>query len=534
MEESILISKIICYYFLSISFIDSLVISNQLLWPISYFLISSMLTSPTFAQASLASSCLLSSYTFGKFAFSTPISILSYKYSLKPIFLCLLFLSSISSLLLGIFPHFYGIFISRLLSGITSNIQPAVRQVLLSICSREKTSWSEFCIKINWTCKVAGLCGIVISGFLSNPGLILSSVKETAPERWFLLGLIMFLMNISGLLLVFSIDTSSLTDFILKKNELADESPIKPELDNTTDVKTDDRAQFNFKRFIDEKEIEKEDVINLEEVKYYSPRHDANKSSCFKAPMSARPELRPRDSSETVEEKIENDVKKTHISIIEDDLENTQQTQQAEVEQEKALRPCVRFAKGFRCLSCFYFALFFENLPLLFIFLDRDLSIGKVTVLAAVPYLVSAVLKNLAVGRLLDKVPLDVVARWCLTVNSVLFLLISVLLPFQVPAYVLSVLSTLILLSFELFNPLGVVLISDSVPSSCRESVLTLSTSQSLLFKLVSPPIGALLLLSPLPSLYPALLLGTSLYLLKQTVSIRARYSHLCRSPYYL
>lgn len=534
MEESILISKIICYYFLSLSFIDSLVISNQLLWPISYFLISSLLTSPTFAQACLASTCLLSSYTFGKFVSSTPISRLSYKYSLKPIFLCLLFLSSISSLLLGIFPHLYGIFISRFLSGITSNMQPAIRQVLLSISTKEKASWSEFCTKINWTCKVAGLCGILISGFLSNPALILSSVKETAPERWFLLGLIMFLMNISGLLLVFSIDTSTLTDFILKKTEDSDQNPVKPELDNTIDVKTDDRAQFNFKRFIDEKEIEKDDVINLEDVKYYSPKHDANKSSCFKVPMSARAELRPRDSSETVVEKIESDVKKTHISIIEDDLENTQQTQQVEVEQEKVLKPCVRFAKGFRCLSCFYFAMFFDNLPLVLVFVDRKLSIGKVTVLLAAPYLVSAVLRNVFIGKVLDKVPYDVVGRWCLTVNSILFFLISLLLPFQIPAYLISILSTLLLLSFELFNPLGVILISDSVPSSSRESVLRQSTLQSLLFKLISPLIGSFLLFSPIPSLLPVLLLLTSLYLLKQTISIRNRYKHLCQSPYYL
>jgi hypothetical protein len=388
-----------------------------------------------------------------------------------------------------------------------------------------------------WSSKLSGFFGILVSGVLSNPALLLSTVNDKSVERWFLLGLILFLLNISALLLVFSIDSENLSQ--LGKIEVVEKKEEEKEkndenlngLDFTSVEKTDDRHVFNFRRFFDERE-------EKEKAEYFSPKHDANKSSRFSVPLSARVESKARASAETVDESsFSPDVKKTHISIIEDDLPDLSQPDEKHPDikiTDKKEEPSLQLALFYRAFLTFYSAVLYESFPFLIISSDLSVPINELALLVGIPFILSASVKIWASPWILKRVSCIKLSSWCIGSSSFVLLIEAILLALEPNIWYLPFTAFFLFTFCEMMLPLGVILVSDSVKPSERDLVLFRSDVQALFSRIFSGLISCLIIFGLHPASLAVFLMVLALALIIVHKKISGRYRLAGQFPYAL
>ena len=490
-----------------------------------------------------------SMYSFGQILSDRPFSSLSNKISFKVLMLIQMLVSCVGALFLGVFPTFYGLFLFRFFGGIGSNTQTLIRKLFFGICFVEKQSWHQVVYKLLWATRMGGFLGIVLAGLLSNSSLFISKPTKSMVERWFLPSLTLFLLYILGLFFVFSIDTNFLSSFTGLNYQKMKEVPEKTnEADQSPEDQTKDsqkEGEFNFKRFLenkfevpDEKEENKEEKTVSDEIKYYSPKHIANKSSCFKAPMSARINLASKESAETIEEpQYPKDIKKTHISFIEDDMIDLPSNETTEVplgtnENEEKPRPSLYLASVYRVLETAVISLVIDSIPYTLIFSYPDMTLMQLSAVLAAAHLASSLLTLALTPKLNKRLPYSFTNPAFITL-LIIFLTIQAsfsLFPPILPLHLLTL--TPILLSCDLISPLGCILISDSVNSSERDLALKKSSLHCSITKLLCACLSpcAVFILHPL-SLYSASILLSTLLLWFSKVLSR-RYQFLNKAPY--
>ena len=411
-----------------------------------------------------------------------------------------LLISCVGVLFLGVFQTFYGLFLFRFFGGIGSNTQTLIRKLFYGICLVEKQSWHNLVYKVLWATKIGGFLGILLAGLLSNPNLLISKPTNVTVQRWFFPSLALFLMYISGLLLVFSIDTKILASFTgLNYNKMKEVPEKIKETDQSLEEQNRDsqkEGEYNFKRFLErkfevseEKEENKEETTVIEEIKYYSPKHIANKSSCFKTPMSARINLTSKESAETIEEpQFAQDIKKTHISFIEDDMIDLPNNAITEVvsgvnENEDKSRPSLFLASVYRVLETVVVGLVVESTPYTLIFEYPDMTVMQLSGLLATVYLASSILMLTITPSITKKLPYSIINPGFIVI-LITFLLIQASLSLFIPFFYLHLFTlTIILLSCDMILPLSCIYISDSVNYSERDLALEKNNNFCLICK---------------------------------------------------
>lgn len=494
MEETLIVEKVIGIYFIFLTSLDTFVNFTQIFWPLTYFIIS--LYSPWDSPylLTILMGLFISAHTLGKFL-SYKLVNYSIQKSFKATLMALIFGSSIGISLIGIFPSFTGIFIGRLISGISSNSQICVRKLLFYISLQEKSDWPALSLKILWSNRIGSLSGIFLAGFLSNPSFFLPPDSKFSQSRFFLLCLVALLLNISGVLLAFSIDISTLRG--IESNQYTELHEKKEEVDKTIiEAKPEpkEKEKFDFNKYIDEFGVIKEESIeesfNAEELKYYSPRHVANKHSCIKAPLSARPEkMESYSPAMTLEETghVEG-VKKTHISFLEEDIEVNAKKDEVKMQAENnknvankvGIGSILRFRIVFSCLL----ALFWESLPFAVIFEYKIENSLRICLLLGLSYGVSMVFKLCIFGKLCRKFSFFSMFFVFLAIFVMILMVLPFFMVFQLHLLAFEAVLALGFICYEVISPIGCILIADSVSVQDREVVLAKNDFFCLFFKI--------------------------------------------------
>ena len=465
---------------------------------------------------------------------------ISFKFTL----MVLLTGSCIGVTLVGIFPSFAGIFIGRFISGLSSNSQVCIRKLLIKICAKEKGDWATLSSKALWANRLGGIIALLISGLLSNPSIFLPEDSKFVQSRFFLLSLVIFLIDVSGLLLAFSIDTSSLEESeetkykeLQEKKENADKTIIEPKLEEAV------KDKFDFRRFIDESGVIKEESIeesfNADDVKYYSPRHIANKASYSKSSLSARPEPLSgvQSATETLEDhQQQSDVKKTHISFLEEDLEvNTNKKQESKVpdtpKNDSILRQNLGILKlriGLTGIA----SVVYESIPFVLIFEMGIHNSFKVSFILMISYSAAALFKLIVLNivcRYHSSFKIFFISLGILNLGLLIFPLMAW---FKAPVELITVMLSIIFICLENTIPFGCILIADSISFQDRQTALEVNDQFSIFFKILTNFLSVLCIFS-VGSLFTFSIVASSLIaIFFYSFKIKNMYESLQTAPY--
>ena len=420
------------------------------------------------------------------------------RFSFKFTLMVLLTGSCIGISLIGIFPTFAGIFVGRFLSGVSSNSQVCVRKLLMKICFKEKGDWSSLSSKALWANRLGGIAALLTSGLLSTPSLFLPETSKFVQSRFFLLSLVIFLINVSGLLLAFSIDTSPIEEpdepkykELQEKKENIDQTIIEGKPEEII------KEKFDFRRFIDENGVIKEESIeesfNAEDIRYYSPRHIANKNSYSKPSLTARPEPSSgmQSAAETLEDnQQQNDVKKTHISFLEEDLEAMPNKKIEEKvpetpKNDSILRENLGILK-LRVVLSGVASVVYESVPFVLIFEMGINDSFKVSFVLMAAYSAAAFFKLVIMDvlcRFYTSFKIFFTSLGILTLSLLLFPLMAW---FKVNVVLISIILSIIFICLESTIPIGCILISDSINYRDRQKALESNDQLSIAFKILT------------------------------------------------
>lgn len=540
MEETLIVEKVIGIYFIFLNSLDSIVNNIQVLWPLSYFLIKLHSPFPSIYITSLLIGLMLSLYSLGKLISHKLVYYFIQK-SFKCTMMILLSVSILGTVLIGIFPSFIGIFLGRFLSGLSSNSQLCTRKLLYQISQQEKSDWPGLSLKLLWSSRIGSVIGLFLSGLLSNPSFFLPEDSKFSQSRFFLLFLITSLLNISGLLLAFSIDISTLQGIEnTKYTELQDKQEA---VDKTVlDVKPEDkvRENFDFNKYIDEIQVIKEESVeesfNVEDVRYYSPRHVANKPSCIKAPLSARPEKAEQYSpAQTLEEPAQLEgIKKTHISYLEGDNQVEQKI--IEIVEVKVQRVGklvgVREILVFRVVLTGLLTLFWESVPFVFVFGYGIESTFRVCFILGGCFAVGTIFKMCLFGQLCKKFSFFKLFFVFLGIFVIVLFAIPAFIILQVDLIAFAGLMSLGFVCFEVVSPIGCIMISDLVSAQERESILATNDTFCIIIKVFINllPVISIIILGPLA--YYSVLAIISAGIFFYTFRVRDSFDFLLQAPY--
>ena len=374
MDDGVAIERAIGVYLLFLSAIENIVIFTQLTWPIScYITIDYLNTDLSFVG--YFSGLIPLSYSLGKLIGCRPISFLHDVMSIKCLLMILYLLSSISLICLGITTNFYTILICRFISGFCSNSQNSVKKYIKAIVLVQKTELAAAAKSSLWANKIGNVAGILIGSFLINPIDFLPVKSKFVERRYLLCCLIVFLLEVSGILLVFSIDTTVLFPKSKKYVELPEVKEKKEEDPGSSDVVTKEAIEIEkYLQSPQKNEVRSESLSN-DDVKFYSPRNIANDLSLSRQINTARPNFHNSFTfdvkAETKEEnRHEGEIKRTHISFIEEEFETVPEISKREEcetkileNNDKNLSFHLNFAKKFRICFSFFIAMIVETIP---------------------------------------------------------------------------------------------------------------------------------------------------------------------------
>ncbi|OMJ72274.1 hypothetical protein SteCoe_29324 [Stentor coeruleus] len=526
MEDNMDLEKGIGLYTLFLSGLDS-----GFFWPLNYYIVLEYIqTEPQYAG--FYSGLIPMSYFIGKLVGHKLISHLTLHYNIKWVLISLLFGSTLAMLLFGLFSSFLMIIFCRILSGICYNFQFAVRKYLMSIDYRAKSNWNSTAKKSIWAVRMGFLLGLAVGSFLTSCEDFLPAKSEFVQKRFLLSSLIVILLDLSAILLLFSINTSG---FVFKEPqqkytelpEIKDhkESPLSSDRNAK---ENSDLANYLQSSVLSNEHLPSEESVSPEEVKYYSPRNVINKELVSRRLNSARPKLEPSfkfpDPNYEIKEheRHEGDGKRTHISFIEEEFDNIEELHNSEVSESPVIPkpPSVpeinihlKFALSFRICCNFVAALMFEALPYWFFITSTSKNI----------YTVGGVLFSSLTFLLSYEILLNNFSYYTLTQTSLglscgLIFLLPLLSVFHISPIISGSFAIGILLSLELYLPGGTIIIADSVSLSQREGELEKNDFLCLCVKALAAYLGpVLIIIIPwytfglwIPSLFNAILLWYS------------------------
>ena len=381
MEVNLSIEKGIGIYLLFLSGLDSFVIFIQITWPLSCFIILEYITKDI-KSLGYYIGILSLFYSLGKLIGYKLISYATETYNIKWVLACLFFLSSLAMISIGLFTNFIGILFSRFLSGFCSNSQQSVRKLLLNITAKQKSDWSGVSEKALWSLKIGGFVGMCIGTFLLQTYDYLPGDSKFVQKKFLLCSLTAFLFELSGLLLIFSLEPQHLP--VSEPKKYVELPEIKEYKDSDHQNELQDKEKFEIQSYLQSsvlanEHLPSEESISPEDIKFYSPRGLANKGLNSRRLNSTRPKgdasFNFNHSNTDLKysekhEKPEGEGKRTHISFIEDEFEAIPELQKSDlgIEQndtkiEKNVISHLDFALRYRILMSFVVGMIVESVP---------------------------------------------------------------------------------------------------------------------------------------------------------------------------
>ena len=525
MEDSAAIEKVISLYLFFLSGIDTMVSSIQFSWPLGAFIIIEYLKTDL-PSAGFYIGLIPLAYSLGKLLGNKPYRYISTVLPVKWVLALSLLGSSFAVLSIGIINNLLAVLICRLVSGFCSNMQLSVRKLLLSIAHTHKLDWPEQSRRALWAYKFGTIAGTAICAFLSTPADFMPTDSKFTNRRFLLCSLIVFFLELSGILLVFSIESTVFPGEGRKYTELqeakekekekerenekskakakGDEKPNDIDSDrNNKDKDSDKREAEDLDSEIHVKEkfelhnylqsvglanehLASEESIGPDDIKFYSPRNVANPSPRERVIYSARP--KPNSSfnfsgatSETREHlPHEGEGKRTHISFIEDEFDNMPEIAiKEEIEgnglgttPELQTKNHLQFAERFRVGLTFTNTLFLEAAPYWVLISLPEASIYIYSIILTACMLISTAFILGGFELLLAKVPYSHLISYSLLIQSVVFAAVPVLALLDLAHFVVVPFLICNFVWSEVLSPSGCSLISDSVKLSSRENCI--------------------------------------------------------------
>ena len=295
------------------------------------------------------------------------------------------------------------------------------------------------------------LCGISIIGFLSSPAELLSPSSNLIEKRYFLSSLVVFLFYMSGALIVLSLESRTIIHIQPKKYvELPEikETKESKEQNSESDRKNENSPvkPTGIKRFLRQLSFENfqfpsDEVPDIEEIKFYSPRNIVNNLS-----VSRRLNSLDISSKSTFEfqtqspNKSEYDGKRTHISFIDDEIENIPNSKEPEI-TEKRLEEVttdmitvedtsnhakLSFALKYRVFLTFFVAIFMESIPYSIILREDDISLYRMNIILLTIVCIPTVMYLSSIGTLLNKISYSKLLLVFLLINISIAISISI------------------------------------------------------------------------------------------------------------
>jgi hypothetical protein len=336
----------------------------------------------------------------------------------------------------------------------------------------------------------AGTCiGAFFGGILINCEYFMPSTSQFVEKRFLLPCLLFFLLQLSGVLLVFSIETKgfALVDFSKKYVELDEKKENESETgDSAKKLKEkSDLSGYIHSSVLANEHIVSEESVGPEEVKFYSPRESSTKEINTRKLNSARPKLEPSfnfpDSVvETKEhERNEGEGKRTHISFIEEELEIIHEN--SKPENPPVLKPepklteeqkNIRFAVKTRILITVSCSLLMESLPLSVFLAFKGTHRVLIGGTLALVFIIATVSFYLFSEKMMEKYSIYKQMTWFSVSLFVILIIFPVFQAFSNSPLVLLPFWTVLVFAHEGCLPCSNVLLSDSVSCTEREKYL--------------------------------------------------------------
>lgn len=402
--------------------------------------------------------------------------------------MCLFLAKACAILAFGFSNTFILVLFSRFASGFFGNSQFAIRKLLLSIDFQLKELPGTTTKKALFAFKTGCAIAVIISGFLTNCGDFMPESSQFVQNKFLLVSLFVFLLDLSGVLLVFSIETKefNIVKVATSYIELPESKENKEIESGITEKRSKDKsdlANFLQSSVLANEHLQSEESVGPEEVKFYSPRKQPSKDLNVRNIHSARtkPESNfsfPDSVTETKDhERQEGEGKRTHISFIEDELEIIEETSKPESprqanleEKEIKVENLLDFSIKTRVLLTIGTTLVIETLPVSVFLTFNDHYYIVATVLGLV-FCIGVGGYYVISERIMEKYPVSLqMLKICLALFSLLAIFpILVFLDFGI---ILVVIWTGMVFCVEALMCVGNVIIADSVLNAEREIVL--------------------------------------------------------------
>lgn len=417
--------------------------------------------------------------------------------------------SAFAVLSFGIMNSIIGILLSRLILGFCSNTQPALHRFLNALSLVQKTEWQEQSRKALYAYKFGTIVGVGICIFLSNPVDFLSKDSKFVARPYLLSSLIIFFLQISGILLVFSIESSGTSAEPKQYIELPEvKEGEKKDLEDAP--KKTDHEQFELQSYLQSsglanEHVASEESVGPEDFKFYSPRNVVNKMANERVINSARPKAHSSFSfagsaSETKDHIVhEGEGKRTHISFIEDEFESMEEVVE-HVENEQPVQREVpvnhlAFAEKFRIFSSFFTGLLVESLPY-WLIVNYNVGVYYYGGVLFSAYFLSTGVILITQGVVLQKYSYCSIVKISLIVQTIFLVSLPLLASVKFVPVIAVVLIAGNLITNETYASAGCVMISDSVNLSLREQTIGKNNLACIAAKAAGSAIGPVLLVT--------------------------------------
>jgi hypothetical protein len=322
-----------------------------------------------------------------------------------------------------------------------------------------------------------------------------------------LCSLVIFVLYISGILLIFSMDTSSFylnlkTNYIelpeIKENTLKDESePVK---------------KIGLQKYLHKSlsawDTNQENSFE-QEIKFYSPRNFVNKEDFDRKMKTAR--VNVETNLEYVEENSvqgnkeegeeEEEGKMTHISFIEEEFENSleaakthKRVESTVIKDQEKIDSHVKFALVYRFSLNFLVSMTTETLPYWIILNNYSDTVRNVSMILFLMQSIPSLIHSCISESILSKVPYIYIVQ-IFFIILILNLIITPVLGYYSYSGTLIIFDLLVIIyCIEWVLPVGCLVVCDSVPFSLRNSMIEKSDFYCIAGKVFSSAAGPLIL----------------------------------------
>ena len=345
--------------------------------------------------------------------------------------------------------------------------------------------------------------------------------SQFVAQKFLLVCLLVFLLKLSGVLLVFSIETKGFILLDLAKSyiELQEKGEIKSGESNTVgkdseaeSIEKQRKEKSDLSHFIQNSNLANshlasEESVGPEEIKFYSPREGITKEVASRKLNSARPKVEnsfnfPESVVETKEhERPEGEGKRTHISFIEEELEviqevaesNGKRVEDREVKKEK-IQSELDFAVRVKVLNGFVLALVAEALPysvLMALGQAGKLVVGTVQALVVVAGVVGYLVAS---EKIMQRYSIYAQMIIFSVFNFSVLAILPMLEAFSYTGFILIPIWIGIIFGLEGYLVFANVLVSDSVTVSEREKYINSTNFYCLSAKIVASCLSPALL----------------------------------------